>query len=97
MSEEIKNNDVLEDDFNEYAIFTITDQNGNEVEMAVIDEFEVDHKTYVSAAVIEDDMINEDGLYIYRVKVTSDDFEVEKITDKSEYEAVAQAYMSMEE
>lgn len=97
MSEEIKNNEIMEDDFNEYAIFTITNQDGKEVEMAVIDEFEVDHKTYVSAAVIEGDTINEDGLYIYRVKVSSDDFEVEKITDKNEYEAVAQAYMDMEE
>lgn len=97
MSEEIKNNDIMEDDFNEYAIFTVTDQNGNEVEMAVIDEFEVDHKTYVAAGVIEGDTINEDGLYIYKVKVTADDFEVEKITDKDEYEAVAQAYMNMED
>lgn len=95
MSEEIKN--VMEDDFNEYAIFTITGQDGKEVEMAVIDEFEVDHKTYVAAAAIEGDTINEDGLYIYKVKVTADDFEVEKITDKNEYEAVAEAYMSMED
>jgi len=56
MSEEIKN--VMEDDFNEYAIFTITGQDGKEVEMAVIDEFEIDHKTYVAAAVIEGDTIN---------------------------------------
>lgn len=96
MSEEIKN-EVIEDDFSEYAIFTITDQDGKEVEMAVVDEFEVDHKTYVAAAVIEGDTINEDGLYIYKVKVTADDFEVEKITDKNEYEAVAEAYMGMEE
>ena len=96
MSEEIKN-EVIEDDFSEYAIFTITDQDGKEVEMAVVVEFEVDHKTYVAAAVIEGDTINEDGLYIYKVKVTADDFEVEKITDKNEYEAVAEAYLGMEE
>jgi len=96
MSEEIKN-EIMEDEFSEYVTFTITGQDGKEVEMAVMDEFEVDHKTYVAAAVIEGDTINEDGLYIYRVKVTGEDFEVEKIADKSEYEAVAEAYMEMEE
>lgn len=96
MSEEIKN-EIMEDEFSEYVTFTITGQDGKEVEMAVMDEFEVDHKTYVAAAVIEGDTINEDGLYIYRVKVTGEDFEVEKIVDKSEYEAVAEAYMEMEE
>ncbi len=89
--------DTFEPEYSEYTIFTVTDQNGKEIEMAVIDEFEVDHKTYVAAAVIEDDAINEDGLYIYKIKVTADDFEVEKITDKKEYEAVAAAYMDMEE
>ena len=95
MSEDIKN-EVMEESYSEYVIFTITNQEGKEVEMAVVDEFEVDHKNYVAAALVEGDTINEDGLYIYRVKVTTDDFEVKKITDKKEYEEVANAYMEME-
>ena len=89
--------EAMGDEFEEYTVFTITDSEGKEVEMAVVDEFEVDHKNYVAAAIIEGDEINEDGLYIYRVKITADDFEVEKITDKNEYEEVAAAYMDMED
>lgn len=76
----------------EYVIFTVIDKDGNEVEMAVIDEFEVAHKTYLSAARVEGDAVSEEGLYIYKVKYQENDFAVEKITDAEEYKAVAKAY-----
>ena len=43
------------------------------------------------------DGIDEEGIYIYRVKVGEDDFQVSKITNKFEYEHVVQAYMEMDE
>lgn len=83
------------DEFKEYATFTITTSEGEEVEMAVVDEFSFENKSYVAAARIVDDTIDEEGLYIYRVIVSEDDFSVEKITNKVDYEKIAKAYMEM--
>ena len=51
----------MNEEFDEYIIFTVTDKDGNEVEMAVVDEFEYDHKEYVAAAQVEGDELIEDG------------------------------------
>lgn len=87
----------MEEEFQEYVTFTVTDKEGKEVEMAVVDEFEFEHKIYVVGAVIEDDMINEDGLYIYKAKVNGEELAVEKITNQINYEKIAKAYMELEE
>lgn len=87
----------MENEYRECPTFTITDKAGNKVEMAVIDEFDFENKSYVASAVIDGDTIKEDGIYIYRVKVTDDDFQVEKITNHVEYQRVAEAYMEMDE
>ena len=63
---------------------------------AVVDEFEYKKQHYVAAAVINDDMINEDELYIYRSILSEDDFSVEQITDLKEYEEIANAYLDMQ-
>ena len=65
------------EDFKEYATFTVTNKEGEEVELAVVDEFDFEHKHYVVGALIEGDTINEDGLFIYKAKITEDDFTVE--------------------
>lgn len=85
----------MNEEFDEYIIFTVTDKDGNEVEMAVVDEFEYDHKEYVAAAQVEGDELIEDGVYIFKVKST-DDFEVQKIDDPDEYAKVAEAYLNMD-
>jgi pimeloyl-ACP methyl ester carboxylesterase len=87
----------VEKDFNEYVTFHVTSKDGADVEMAVVDEFEYDHKQYVVGAVVEGDTILEDGLYIYRSIITGDDFTVEKIEKESDYKKIAQAYMEMDE
>lgn len=87
----------MQDDFKEYITFTTTNKDGEVVEMAVMDEFEFEHKNYVVGALIVDNTINEDGLYIYRVKEAGEDFVVEKITNKVDYQKIANAYMEMEE
>ena len=83
-------------EFKEYATFTVTDKDGQEVELAVVDEFEFEHKNYVAGAKIEGDTISQDGVYIYRMKVKEEDFTVEKITNSVEYQKIANAYMEME-
>lgn len=85
------------EDFKEYATFTVTNKEGEEVELAVVDEFDFEHKHYVVGALIEGDTINEDGLFIYKAKITEDDFSVEKITNKLDYEKISKAYMEMDE
>lgn len=85
------------EDFKEYATFTVTSKDGEEVELAVVDEFDFEHKHYVVGALIEGDTINEDGLFIYKAKITEDDFTVEKIANKLDYEKISKAYMEMDE
>ena len=68
------------EEFSEYITFTITTSEGQEVEMAVVD-----------------DTIDEEGLYIYKVKLGEEDFTVEKINNKVDYEKIASAYMEMGE
>lgn len=85
------------EEFNEYITFTITTSEGQEVEMAVVDEFTFENKDYVAAAKVVDDTIDEEGLYIYKVKLGEEDFTVEKINNKVDYEKIARAYMEMGE
>lgn len=87
----------MEKDFNEYITFHITSKDGADVEMAVVDEFDFENKHYVVGAVVEDDTINEEGLYIYRSIIEGDDFKVEKIAREFDYKRIAKAYMEMDE
>lgn len=87
----------MEKDFNEYITFHVTSKDGVNVEMAIVDEFDYENKHYVVGAVVEDDMINENGLYIYRSIIEGDDFKVEKIAREFDYKRIAKAYMEMEE
>lgn len=87
----------MEKEMKEYVTFHVTAKDGSEVELAVVDEFDFEHKHYVAGALIQDDTIVEDGVYIYRCSVKEDDFTVEKITDQEEYRKVSLAYMSMED
>lgn len=85
----------MENEFQEYITFTTTRKDGTEVEMAVIDEFEYERVHYVVGAIIEDETINEDGMYIYRSVINGEDFTVEKIDSEAEYIKIAEAYMNM--
>lgn len=87
----------MQEEFKEYATFITTNKDGNEIEMAIMDEFEFEHKNYVVGALIEDNTINEEGLFIFRVKEMGEDIKVEKISSQTDYQRIAQAYMEMEE
>ena len=86
----------MQEEFKEYVTFTTTDKAGKELEMAVVDEFEFEHKNYVVGALIEDNCVNEDGLFIFRIKEAGEDIQVDKIVNPEEYQKIAQAYMEME-
>lgn len=86
----------MAEEFKEYITFTVTASDGSKVELAVIDEFEFEKKAYVAAARVIDDAIDEEGIFIYKVKA-GDEFAVEKITNHVEYEKIANAYMQMDE
>lgn len=85
------------EDFKEYATFKTTNKDGEELELAVVDEFDFENKHYVVGALIEGDTINGDGLYIYKAKITDDDFTVEKIKNQVDYQKIARAYMELED
>lgn len=87
----------MENEYKEYTTFTTTTRTGEEVEMAVVDEFEFEEKYYVVGALIKDEEIQTDGQYIYRCIPSEDDFTVEKIFPVTEYNRVAKAYMDMED
>lgn len=87
----------MEKEFQEYTVFNVTARDGSDVELAVVDEFELDKKHYVAAAVVKNEEIDDSGRYIYRIKMDSEDFEVEEITDAKEYEDVVKAYQEMED
>ena len=87
----------MENGYNEYITFHITTKEGEDVEMAVMDEFDFEDKHYVVGALIQDDTIMNDGRYIYQSVVDGDDFKVEKIKKEFDYNRIAKAYMEMEE
>ena len=80
----------------EYETFMF-DMDGEEVEMAIIEEFDFEEKHYVRCAEVEDDMINEeDGLYLFRiVSESDDDIAVETIESEEEYNRIVEAYYEM--
>jgi len=78
-----------------YVTFNVETSLGETVELAVLSEFEFEGKFYVAAALVEGDEINADGVYIYKVKDNSEEFEVEKLRNKFEYDKVSRAYMEM--
>lgn len=85
------------EDFKEYATFKTTNKDGEELELAVVDEFDFENKHYVVGALIEGDTINEEGPYIYKAQITDDDFTVEKIRNQVDYQKIARAYMELED
>lgn len=80
----------------EYITFTDTTQSGREIELAVIEEFEFENKFYVVGALVKDDTVYDEDLFIYRLLLKGEEeYSVEKITDVKEYERIAKAYVEM--
>ncbi len=79
----------------DYVTFHVTTKDGSDVEMAVVDEFDIENRHYVVSSVVEGDEIRADGQYIYRCHIKGDDFTVEPILDPKEFEWVSRAYMKL--
>ena len=88
-------NDATAYSSGEYVTFHITSKDGRDVEMAVVDEFDIENRHYVVSSVVEDDVIQTDGQYIYQCHLKGGDFTVEPILDPKEFEHVTRAYMEM--
>jgi hypothetical protein len=79
----------------EYVTFHVTARDGRDVEMAVVDEFDIENRHYVVSSVVENDEIQTEGQYIYQCHIKDDDFTVEPILDPKEFERVSRAYMKL--
>ena len=85
----------MPEEFKEYITFVVPTRDGDQVEMAVVDQFIFENRSYVAAALVDGDTVSDEGLFIYRVKLEEDDFKVEKIMNRIDYQKVAEAYMEM--
>ena len=79
----------------EYTVFTVKNKAGEDVEMAVVEEFTYDGRQYAAAALVEGDTVNADGVYLYKIRLSDDDFTAEPITDMKEYEKISAVYLEM--
>ena len=92
MAENINNNEEYE----EYETFFTTTRTGDEVEMAVVDNFVFEGNDYVAAALVVGDEISDEGLYVYRSVKEGEDINYKKIEDPDEYTRIAEAYANMQ-
>lgn len=77
----------------QYVTFTTEISAGEEVEMVVLLEFEFEKKEYVAAGILDGDEVKE-GVYLFKVK-DGEEFAVEKLRNKFEYNKVSKAYLEM--
>ena len=91
IGKEIKNMD----NYQEYITFFVTTKDGDEIELAVVDEFDFEKKHYVVGSLIQDDVVNESEIFIYECLVKKDGFTVQKIKRDFDYRRIAQAYMAL--
>ena len=87
----------MEKEYEEYVTFNVTAKDGTDVEMAVMDEFDFEGKHYVVGALIQEDIILDEGRYIYESVLDGNSFQIEKIKREFDYKRIAKAYMEMEE
>ena len=87
----------MEEIFEEYVTFHVTASDGSDVEMAVVDEFDFEHKHYEVGPHLNCLSIDDEGRYIYESIMDGDDFSVKKIAKEFDYRRIAQAYVDMDE
>ena len=87
----------MEEYTEEFFTFMTRTSRGQEVEMAVVDEFDFENRHYAVAALVDGDTICGEGRYIYRLKMEGEEPVFEKIRNALDYQKIAGAYMEMEE
>ncbi len=83
----------MNNEYNEYDTFEM-EINGEVMELAIEEEFEVEEQKYVVASKIEGDTINEEASYIFRCVEVEDGVSIEKIADADEYARVTESFMN---
>ena len=83
---------MSEQNFNEEVTVTLTLDNDEVLECAVLTIYSVDDKEYIALLPLEDEE-NEDGdVFIYRYAEVNGEPTLENIEDDDEYEAAADAF-----
>ena len=85
----------FENDFEEFETIMLTDENGEEVEFAVIDAVEADGESYI--LVLEADLLEDENAEAMILKKTAEDGEevnYELIEDDAEFDKVAELFQN---
>ena len=96
-NEEIKNTEVVnEEETVEFDTFTY-ELNGKVMEWAIVDEFELDDKTYIVCQEVLGDTLSDEGLYLFEGISEGDEITVRNIDSEEEYNRVVDAYCELDE
>ncbi len=79
------------DETMEFEVITIPTLDGTEKDFAIMDQFDVEDKTYVVVSEVEGDEIL-DGFYLYEYAEDADGIVVSSIDDEEEFERIANVY-----
>lgn len=85
----------FENDFEEFETIMLTDENGEEVEFAVIDAVEAEGQSYI--LVLEADLLDDENAEAMILKKTAEDGEelnYELIEDDAEFDKVAELFQN---
>ena len=74
----------------EYEILTLTDEEGNEHELLIVDSMTVNGIEYL--ALVPAVECEDDGLYIYKVIVEDGEEYIEPIEDDKEFEEISETF-----
>jgi hypothetical protein len=96
-NEEILTNEVVnEEEMQEFDTFTY-DLNGKTMEWAIVDEFELDDKTYIVCQEVLGDTLSDEGLYLFEGISEGEEITVKNIDSEDEYNRVVDAYCALTE
>ncbi|WP_017814646.1 MULTISPECIES: DUF1292 domain-containing protein [Paenibacillus] len=90
--DENSNHDHDHDHEHDEFVLSLTDEEGNDVEMVLVETFDVGEKLY--ALLLERGNPEADG-YIMRLEEEDDGMVLENIEDEAEWKAVEQAYAEL--
>ena len=69
--------------------------NGKTMEWAIVDEFELDDKTYIVCQEVIGDDLSEDGLYLFEGVSEGEEITVKNIDTEEEYNRVVDEYCKL--
>ncbi len=75
----------------EFETFTLTMDDDTEQEFAIMDEFEVEGKSYYVVSEVNGDEVSAD-IFVFGYHLEGDELYIDNIDDDDEYEKIAAAY-----